>query len=185
MPVDPQSPYAVSKLTGEYYCSLFSDLYSLKTVSLRYFNVYGPRQDPNSDYAAVIPRFINRIKNGQPPIIYGNGKQTRDFISVRDVVRINIKAMESEAKGVYNVASGKGTSINELVQMVLSLSSSSLTPQYEKGRLGEVIDSLADITKAKEEIGFSPEYDILQGLSDMLACSTGNEPAQADRRISS
>jgi UDP-glucose 4-epimerase len=168
MPVDPQSPYAVAKLTGECYCSLFSSLYGLRTVCLRYFNVYGPRQDPHSDYAAVIPRFILRVKNGQPPVIYGDGEQTRDFIFVRDVVRMNIRAMECEAEGVYNVARGKEISVNELAHVVLSLSKTSLTPHYEKGRQGEVKHSVADISKAIKDFGIAPEYDLLKGLSEMV-----------------
>ncbi len=166
--VDPQSPYAVAKLTGEYYCSLFASLYGLRTACLRYFNVYGPRQDPHSDYAAVIPRFIHRVKQGQPPIIYGDGEQTRDFIFVKDVVRMNIRAMDSEAEGVFNVASGKETSVNQLAHIVLALSNNSMTPQYEKGRQGEVKHSVADISKAKRNLGIAPEYDLSRGLSEMV-----------------
>lgn len=169
MAVDPQSPYAVAKLTGEYYCVLFSRLYGLKTVSLRYFNVYGPRQDPHSDYAAVIPRFIYRVKGGQPPVIYGDGDQTRDFIYVTDVVRMNLRAMESKAEGVLNVASGKETSVNELAHTILSLKKTSLKPIYEKGREGEVKHSVADIGKAIEHFGIAPEYDLSQGLSEMVS----------------
>ena len=166
--VDPQSPYAVAKLTGEYYCSLFTSLYGLKTACLRYFNVYGPRQDPHSDYAAVIPRFIHRVKHGQPPIIYGDGEQTRDFIFVNDVVRMNIRAMESGSEGVYNVASGKETSVNQLAHVVLALSKKSMTPKYEKGRQGEVKHSVADISKAKRDFGIISEYDLSRGLSEMV-----------------
>ena len=166
--VDPQSPYAVAKLTGEYYCSLFTSLYGIKTVCLRYFNVYGPRQDPHSDYAAVIPRFIHRVKQGKPPVIYGDGEQTRDFIFVKDVVRMNIRAMESEAEGVFNIANGKETSVNELAHAVLSLSESSLKPHYEKGRQGEVKHSVADISKVIERLGITPEYDLSRGLSEMI-----------------
>lgn len=166
--VDPQSTYAVAKLTGEYYCSLFKSLYGLRTACLRYFNVYGPRQDPHSDYAAVIPRFIHRVKQGQPPIIYGDGEQTRDFIFVKDVVRMNIRAMESDGEGVFNVASGKETSVNQLAQVILSLSKTSMTPQYEKGRQGEVKHSVADISKVKREFGIAPEYDLSRGLSEIV-----------------
>ncbi len=168
MKVDPGSPYAVAKLTGEYYCSLFSSLYRLRTVCLRYFNVYGPRQDPHSDYAAVIPRFIHRVKQGEAPVIYGDGRQTRDFIFVRDVVRMNLRAMECDAEGVFNVASGKETGVNELAHAVLSLSGSSLEPLYEKGRQGEVKHSVADISKLTERLGISPEYDLSRGLFEMI-----------------
>ncbi|OQB78945.1 MAG: UDP-glucose 4-epimerase [Bacteroidetes bacterium ADurb.Bin123] len=166
--VDPQSPYAVAKLTGEYYCSLFTSLYGLKTVCLRYFNVYGPRQDPHSDYAAVIPKFIHKVKQGKPPVIYGDGEQTRDFIFVKDVVRVNLRAMESEAIGVFNVANGEETSVNELAYTVLSLSKSSLKPHHEKGRQGEVKHSVADISKVTERLGITPEYDLSRGLSEMI-----------------
>lgn len=178
MPTDPRSPYALAKLMGEYYCSLFSELYGLQTVCLRYFNVYGPRQDPQSDYAAVIPRFIQRVKKGQPPIIYGDGKQTRDFVFVRDVVRMTMKAMESEAKGVFNIASGKETSVNELVQVILSLSGISLTPRYEEGRQGEVKHSVADVTKASRDFCIVPEYDLSQGLSEMFAIYAESKPVK-------
>ena len=184
MPADPQSPYAVSKLTGEYYCRLFSSLYGLQTVCLRYFNVYGPRQDPYSDYASVIPRFINRVKNGQPPIIFGDGKQTRDFVFVKDVVRMNVMAMESEKEGIVNVASGNETSVNDLAQTVLSLSARSLSPRYEDERPGEVKRSVADITKAKEDFGFSPEYDLLRGLLEMSEYYSGSKSGRPDHRVS-
>ncbi|MFA6672899.1 MAG: NAD-dependent epimerase/dehydratase family protein, partial [Methanoculleus sp.] len=110
----PLSPYAVSKLAGEYYGKVFSDLYGIRTTFLRYFNVFGPRQDPNSEYAAVIPKFITRLLAGKPPIIYGDGEQTRDFIFVADVVRANILAMESDASGIFNIAGGRRISLNEL-----------------------------------------------------------------------
>lgn len=100
----PLSPYGVSKLTGEHYCKVFSELYGLQTVALRYFNVFGPRQDPASEYAAVIPKFITRILKKESPVIYGDGSQTRDFTFVKDVVQANIRAMESSAQGIFNVA---------------------------------------------------------------------------------
>ena len=184
MCADPQSPYAVAKLTGEYYCRLFSSLYGLQTVCLRYFNVYGPRQDPHSDYASVIPRFMHRVKNGQPPIIFGDGKQTRDFVFVKDVVRMNVMAMESEEEGIVNVASGNETSVNDLAQTVLSLSARSLSPRYEDERPGEVKRSVADITKAKEDFGFSPEYDLLRGLLEMSEYYSGSKPGRPDHRVS-
>ena len=106
MPPVPLSPYAVSKLAGEYYCSVFSDLFDIKTVSLRYFNVFGPRQDPHSEYAAVIPKFITRLIDNQPPLIFGDGMQTRDFVYIRDVVQANLLAMRSSATGTFNIGSG-------------------------------------------------------------------------------
>lgn len=121
MTPNPLSPYAVTKLVGEYYCKVFNDVYGLNTISLRYFNVYGPRQDPHSEYAAVIPRFVSRILKGEPPIIYGDGQQTRDFTFVKDVVNANILAMNSDATGVYNIASGRMISIQELATLITRL----------------------------------------------------------------
>ncbi|RLG35105.1 GDP-mannose 4,6-dehydratase [Methanosarcinales archaeon] len=121
MTPNPLSPYAVTKLVGEYYCKVFNDVYGLNTISLRYFNVYGPRQDPHSEYAAVIPRFVSRVLRGEPPIIYGDGQQTRDFTFVKDVVNANILAMNSDATGVYNIASGRMISIQELATLITRL----------------------------------------------------------------
>jgi len=118
---NPKSPYAVSKLTGEKYCAVFPEVYGLKTVSLRYFNVYGPMQDPYSECAAVIPRFITRVLKNQPPIIYGDGNQTRDFTSVKDAVNANLLAMENNAEGIFNIASGKRISVNELASEIVRM----------------------------------------------------------------
>ncbi|GAG74767.1 unnamed protein product, partial [marine sediment metagenome] len=112
----PLSPYAVNKLAAEYYCQVFNEVYNLPTVSLRYFNVYGPRQDPASEYAAVIPKFITRISNNKSPIIYGDGEQTRDFTFVKDVINANILAAESREKGVFNIAGGKKITIDDLAK---------------------------------------------------------------------
>ncbi|MFA5003237.1 MAG: NAD-dependent epimerase/dehydratase family protein, partial [Methanolinea sp.] len=121
MPVDPLSPYAVAKYAGEQYCRVFSALYGVETASLRYFNVFGPRQDPRSDYAAVIPRFIARIRAGESPLIFGNGMQTRDFVYVKDVAKANIQVMEAKSQGVFNIASGRETSVNDLAAILLDL----------------------------------------------------------------
>jgi UDP-glucose 4-epimerase len=166
-PVDPLSPYALAKLTGEYYGKLFTDLYGLATASLRYFNVYGPRQDPHSDYAAVIPKFIERLSNGDPPLIFGDGEQTRDFVYVKDAVQANIKAMESDATGVFNVASGKETSVNELASILSKLFGFAGKPEYAPERPGDVKRSVADISKAKEAFGFEPAYTLEKGLAEM------------------
>ena len=112
MSPNPKSPYAVSKLASEYYCKVFSEVYGIKTVCLRYFNVYGPKQDPRSEYAAVIPRFITRVINNKLPIIYGDGEQTRDFTFVKDVVKANILAMEKDVEGVFNIADGRRISMS-------------------------------------------------------------------------
>jgi len=168
MPVDPQSPYALAKLTGEYYGKLFSELYGLQTVSLRYFNVYGPRQDPHSDYAAVIPKFIHCLMRGNPPVIYGDGEQTRDFIFVKDVVQANVKAMERDATGIFNIASGIQTSVNDLAHILCHLFRYPHKPVHEPGRTGEVKYSIADISRAMTAFGFRPEYSLEKGLRALL-----------------
>ena len=164
MKPNPQSPYAVSKLTGEYYCKVFSDIYGIKTICLRYFNVYGPKQDPTSEYAAVIPRFINRVLNNQPPIIFGDGNQTRDFTFVKDVVKANILAMEKNVEGVFNIAYGQQISINELANKIMEIVGVKLNPVYDKPRPGDIRNSLADISLAKQKLGYMPEYSLEKGL---------------------
>jgi UDP-glucose 4-epimerase len=164
----PLSPYAVSKLAGEYYCDVFSDLYGLETTSLRPFNVYGPRQDPNSQYAGVIPLFIRSLRKGEVPTIDGDGEQTRDFVYVKDVVKAYIRAMDHKAKGAYNIAGGRGISINELYQQVSSILDVDVKPQFGKPRPGDIRHSIADITRAKKDLGFEPEYDIRRGLEETL-----------------
>ena len=165
---NPLSPYAVTKLIGEYYCNVFDEVYDLKTVALRYFNVYGPKQDPHSDYAAVIPKFIKRIQEGKPPIIYGDGNQTRDFTSVDDVVSANILAAESDAKGVYNVATGKRITINELANVIMAIMGRDLDPIHEKPREGDVLHSLGDITKAKKDFGYAPGDKLEANLKETV-----------------
>jgi UDP-glucose 4-epimerase len=159
----PLSPYAVSKAAGESYCQVFEQVFNLPTASLRYFNVYGPRQDPNSQYAAVIPSFIKRTRAGEPPVIYGDGKQTRDFTFVKDVVTANILAAETGASGVYNIGRGERVTLNELARIVIKLSGRELTPVYEAERPGDIKHSLADISRAKG-FGYHPEYDLAAGL---------------------
>jgi len=161
---NPLSPYAVTKLLGEYYCKVFNEVYGLKTISLRYFNVYGPRQDPYSDYAAVIPRFINRVLENKPPVIYGDGEQTRDFTFVKDVVRANIQAMKSDANGVYNIASGNRISINELANVIMKLMGRNLKPIHEAPREGDIRHSLGDISSAKKTLSYEPQYSLEEGL---------------------
>jgi len=160
---DPQSPYAVTKLTGEYYCSVFQRVFNLRTTVLRYFNVYGIRQDPYSQYAAVIPKFIDSIRHNNPPIIYGNGEQTRDFIFVDDVAAINILCAEKELTGIINVGQGQQTSLNELSQLILLTMQSNLKPTYVQPRRGDIIHSVADISKLKS-FGITPRYSLSQGI---------------------
>jgi len=168
MKPDPKSPYAVAKLTGEYYCRVFNEIYGLKTVALRYFNVYGPRQDPSSDYAAVIPNFVNRVMAGKEPIIYGDGEQTRDFTFVRDVVQANVLAMESDAIGVFNVATGKRISVNDLAGMVMGIIGNRVDCVQEVARAGDVRDSLGDISRAHAGFGYVPLYGMEEGLKETI-----------------
>ncbi|VVB70464.1 L-arabinose 1-dehydrogenase (NAD(P)(+)) [uncultured archaeon] len=173
MKPNPRSPYAVSKLAGEYYCRVFSDVYGLKTACLRYFNVYGPRQNPESQYAAVIPRFVTRILAHKPPVIYGDGKQTRDFTFVKDVVKANILAMESEAEGVFNIACGKRISLNELAGKIMEITGIRVDPIYDAPRQGDVRDSLADISDARRELGYEPSFDLDSGLEGTIKWFSG------------
>jgi len=165
----PLSPYAVSKLAGEYYGKVFADLYGIRTVFLRYFNVFGPRQDPNSEYAAVIPKFITRLLGDKPPIIYGDGGQTRDFIFVADVVRANIRAMEGDASGVFNIAGGSRINLNQLASTLAEITGIHHRPIYEPPRPGDVRDSLADISRAHDAFGFSPRCTLNEGLRETVA----------------
>jgi UDP-glucose 4-epimerase len=169
MTPDPLSPYAVSKLTGEHYLKVFSEVYGLKTLSLRYFNVFGPRQDPKSEYAAVIPRFITKIFSHESPTIYGDGSQTRDFTYVKDVVQANIRAMESDAEGVFNVAYCKRIDLNELASQIMEITGITVPVVYEPPRTGDVRDSLADIRRAQEAFGYAPEYTVRSGLEETIA----------------
>jgi len=164
---NPQSPYAITKLIGEYYCQVFQAVYCLPTVSLRYFNVYGPKQDPNSDYAAVIPRFIKRVSKGKSPIIFGDGEQTRDFVFVTDVVRANISAAESDATGVFNIGQGRRVTINELARLIIHIMNKDLGVIYQGARPGDIRHSLADINKARL-FGYEPQYDLERGLKETI-----------------
>ncbi len=170
---DPISPYAVTKLTGELYCRNFWLNYGLPTCSLRYFNVYGPRQDPSSDYAAVVPRFLSAARAGKPLTIFGDGEQTRDFIFVRDVVHANILAALDEGHNgeVFNIARQERVSVNQLASLVLKemgLSEEGMI-EHRAERRGDVRHSLADIGKARRDLGFVPAYDIRKGLSLTMA----------------
>jgi len=168
MKPNPKSPYGISKLIGEYYCEAFSDIYGLKTVSLRYFNVYGPRQNPSSEYAAVIPKFIVRVmKNDRPPI-YGDGNQTRDFIFVKDVVNANILAIEKDIEGTFNIGSGKSISIKDIAHKIIRLLDKHLEPIYAPQRKGDVINSVSDISLARKRLGYKPRFDIEEGLKETI-----------------
>jgi UDP-glucose 4-epimerase len=169
MPPNPKSPYAIAKLTGEHYARVFSELYGLSTASLRYFNVYGPRQDPASEYAAVVPRFITRALRGESPIIYGDGHQTRDFTYVGDVVEANVRAMKSTAEGAFNIACGHRTDLLTLAETIMAVIGTRLDPLHEPPRPGDIQDSLADITAARDAFGFSPQYTVEEGVQETVA----------------
>jgi nucleoside-diphosphate-sugar epimerase len=162
----PLSPYAVSKLVGEHYCSVYSKVYGLPTISIRYFNVFGPRQDPASQYAAVIPIFISHLLDGKAPTIYGDGEQSRDFTYVGNIVKANIMAAQSDkAAGQFvNVACGGRFTLNELYGMLCELIGVSIDPVYSDQRQGDVKHSHADISMAEELLGYSVETDFEEGL---------------------
>jgi len=167
MTPEPLSPYALTKLTGEYYCTIFSQLYGLSTVCLRYFNVYGPRQDPGSQYAMVIPAFIDRVLRGQPPVIYGDGEQSRDFTFIQDVVRANLLAAETGAQGVYNIGGGHNITINRLAKTIMELMGTKLKPPHEPPRPGDVRHTLADIARAGS-FGYEPKWNLVDGLKEVI-----------------
>ena len=168
MPPNPLSPYAVTKITGEYYCQVFTRIYNLKTVCLRYFNVYGPRQDPKSAYAAVIPLFINAVLSGKSPVIFGDGEQTRDFTFVKDVVEANIQAAESEVTGVFNLGNSQRITISQLTKLIIDIiKNNNVKPVYKDPRPGDIVHSLADTSKAKA-FGYNPRYSLEQGLKETI-----------------
>jgi len=171
MATEPLSPYAVAKLAAEHYCLIFHRLYGLETVALRYFNVFGPRQDPNSPYTGVVSRFIDAIRSGHPPVIYGDGEQTRDFTFVDNVAQANWAACHSESGvgRVFNIGCGGRTSVNELWTTMAGLAGVDMTPVYEAARLGDVRHSQADVTRAKQLLGFEPQIGLSQGLETTLA----------------
>jgi UDP-glucose 4-epimerase len=167
MPIDPLSPYALQKAAGELYWRMFYPLYGLETVALRYFNVFGPRQDPASEYAPVIPRFITRILRGEAPTVYGDGLQSRDFVFVQNAVAANLAAIEAPKSAcgqAYNIGGGSAISLNDLVAKINSILGTNLMPAYEPERSGDVKHSLADIRAAKTNLGFSIKVPFEEGL---------------------
>jgi len=173
------SPYALSKATGEMYCQLFADIYDLPTVSLRYFNVFGARQDPNSQYASVIPNFISSMLNDKLPVIYGDGEQSRDFIYVKDIVDANLKACQSRETGAFNIATGKSTTVNQLVDIINQALGKDTEPIYEEPRPGDVKHSLAEVSKAKS-LGFNPSADFMKELGETVQWFVDNMEFQGE-----
>jgi nucleoside-diphosphate-sugar epimerase len=166
-PVEPLSPYAVSKYAAELYCKTFADNFNLPTVSLRYFNVFGPYQDPASEYAAVIPIFILKMLRGEKPVIYGDGEQTRDFVYIDDVVEANLQACISDRVGrgeVINVAAGRRFSLNELVKTLNEIMGQDFEPVYSEPRPGDVRHSQATIEGAKKLLDYRVRVDFKEGL---------------------
>jgi UDP-glucose 4-epimerase len=167
MPPHPLSPYALQKYIGEQYCRLFYQLYGLDSVSLRYFNIFGPKQDPNSVYSAVIPKFIDALLHDRPPIIFGDGEQSRDFTFIENVVQANLLAMS--AKHLHgeamNIACGKRISLNQLLRILKKILGSKLAPIYQEPRKGDVRHSLADIRKSKKILNYMPKVGTEEGLN--------------------
>ena len=167
MPPAPISPYGLQKLAGESYCGIFHRLYGLPAIALRYFNVFGPRQDPTSEYSAVIPKFIDAIKSRRQPTIYGDGEQTRDFCHVANVVQANLKACEAGPAaygGAYNIACGDRITLNELVGILGGFAGRTVQPLYAPHRPGDIKHSLAGIEKAASLLGYRPEVVVRDGL---------------------
>ncbi len=168
---EPLSPYAAAKLVGEYYCQVWSRVYGFETACLRYFNVFGPRQDPSSQYSGVISRFISALASGGRPVIYGDGEQSRDFTYVTNVVDGNLRAAESpQAVGrVINVATGRRTTLNELLDALKKIiGRTEVEAEYREPRVGDVRHSLADITRAREWLGYEPQVGLEEGLRHTL-----------------
>ena len=168
-PLIPKSPYAASKVSGEAFVQAFANQYGFRPVILRLFNVYGPKQ--SRAYAGVIIEFIRRVSRGEPPVIFGDGEQTRDFIHVSDVVEaIMLSFRNEEARGVFNIGSGKGITINHLANLILKLMGrENLKPIYAQSRPGDIRNSVADITKAKRKLGFNPKVELKLGIKELIS----------------
>jgi nucleoside-diphosphate-sugar epimerase len=166
MALNPLSPYAVTKLANEKYCQVFYQLYGLETVCLRYFNIFGPRQDPDSQYAAVIPKFIFALQAGKKPVVFGDGEQSRDFTYVANAVEANLKAAVSDkAPGnVYNVACGGQFTLNTLLDMLRDIIGVDTEAVYDPPRKGDILHSFADIRRAEKDLGYDPKTDFKEGL---------------------
>lgn len=164
---EPESPYAIGKIVGEYYFRVYHRLYGLETVALRYFNVFGPRQDPSSMYSGVISKFTDVLSKKQTPVIFGDGRQTRDFVFVKDIVQANLKAMRSPAAGkgeAFNVGTGRRSSLLDLLSALADLAGVKAEPEFREVRAGDIRDSVSDISAARSVLGYEPEYDLKSGL---------------------
>lgn len=166
MPTQPLSPYAVQKLAGENYCRVFAEVYGLETLSMRYFNVFGPRQDPASQYAAAIPAFVTAIIGDRPPTVYGDGEQTRDFTYIENVIKANLAAARAtKTHGeVLNIACGEPVTVNAIIREINTILGKDVRPEYVAQRPGDIKHSWADISLAAEKIGFAPAIPLAEGL---------------------
>ena len=171
MKSQPLSPYAITKLAGEQYCKVYYRLFGLETVSLRYFNIFGPRQDPGSQYSAVIPKFIRAIISGKKPVVYGDGEQSRDFTYIANAVSANLKACTAPAApgNSYNIACGQRYSLNNLLEILAEISGKKVSAQYIDPRPGDIKHSLADIEAAKRDLGYTVEFDFKSGLRETFS----------------
>ncbi len=168
LPLQPLSPYAVSKATMELYSYTFTQTYNLPTACLRYFNVFGPRQNIDSAYCGVIPKFITTLLKGQQPIIYGDGTQTRDFVYVKNIAEANVQVAESDVTGVYNIAHGSTINIKELLEKICDMMGYDFNPKFEPVRNGDIKNSVADISKAEEAFGYVNEHDFDNELKETI-----------------
>jgi nucleoside-diphosphate-sugar epimerase len=188
MPSNPISPYAVSKYAGELYARSFHNLLGLETVCMRYFNVFGPRQHPTSQYAAVIPKFIRQMLSGEQPTIFGDGKQSRDFTFIENVISANVLACQAPAEKVcgrfFNIAAGRNFNLNEVYSLLQELTGFSKPPQYAPARSGDVQDSLADTTSAHEAMGYKTLVEFKEGLRRTVAWYRAESARQPENPVS-
>lgn len=171
----PINPYGLEKLVDEYYAELYDRLHDMQSLGLRYFNVYGPRQDPSSPYSGVISKFYECLSTDNSPIIFGDGLQTRDFIHVYDVARINVKAMQSDITGTCNVASGSSIDLLELVEIIKKCAGSLRDPEHQPPREGDIRDSRADISRLRSRLKINPSWDLDSGLNDLFSQNSVSE----------
>jgi nucleoside-diphosphate-sugar epimerase len=185
LPLDPRSPYAVTKATKEMLARTFCDLHSMEIIGLRYFNVYGRRQNPSSDYAAVIPAFITRALGNEPLPVEGDGLQTRDFVYIDDVVQANLRGLtvKNLSGRCFNIGSGTNISILELARLIITAAGSSSTIVHRPVRAGDVRDSLADIDRSRTELGYAPEFSMSRGLAEAIAWYRANHSGKQARPV--
>lgn len=170
MKPNPLSPYAVSKITAENYCKVFSKIYGIHTVVLRYFNVFGPNQDPNSQYSAVIPKFINLVLKNETPVIFGDGTQSRDFTYIKNVVNANLLSIEADCQpgSIFNCACGENISVNKLLSDINIITGKNIKAKYMNSKMGDVKHSLADISSAKKYLNYEPEIKFSEGIKKTI-----------------